>query len=83
MKLLSLEEANEALKYVKTEEDIINILNRLELSARDSDGNIKEYNTTVLYSNKPKQMGDIVNARTIDKTNANKFLNLKKNTNLQ
>lgn len=83
MKLLSLEEANEALKYVKTEEDIINILNRLDLSARDSNGNIKEYNTTVLYSNKPKQMGDIINTRTIDKTNASDFLSLKKNKDLQ
>jgi hypothetical protein len=84
MENLTPEQANELLKAANTKQDIINVLNKLDLSAHGS--------KTILYSaiedmegfkdylRKTNQYNDV---RMIDKTPVGKFLNIKENGNLK
>lgn len=84
MENLTLEQANELLKTANTKQDIINVLNKLDLSAHGS--------KTILYSGIQdmdgfkdylKKTNQYNNVRMIDKTPVGKFLNIKENGNLK
>ena len=84
MKNLTLEQANELLKTANTKQDIINILNKLNLSSPET--------KTILYSGIQdmdgfkdylKKTNQYNNVRMIDKTSVGEFLNIWENKNLQ
>ena len=84
MENLTLEQANELLKTANTKQDIINVLNKLDLSAHGS--------KTILYSGIQdmdgfkdylKKTNQYNNVRMIDKTSVGEFLDINKNTNLK
>ncbi|WP_298043567.1 calcium-binding protein, partial [uncultured Campylobacter sp.] len=84
MKNLTLEQANELLKTANTKQDIINILNKLNLSSPET--------KTILYSGIQdmdgfkdylKKTNQYNNIRMIDKTSVGDFLNIWENENLQ
>ena len=84
MKNLTLEQANELLKTANTKQDIINILNKLNLSSPETN--------TILYSGIQdmdgfkdylKKTNQYNNVRMIDKTSVGEFLNIWENKNLQ
>lgn len=84
MENLTLEQANELLKTANTKQDIINVLNKLDLSAHRSKtilySGIEDMEGFKDYLRKTNQYNDV---RMIDKTPVGKFLNIKENGNLK
>lgn len=77
MKPLSLEEANRHLYNVKTKEQLSKVIKRINLSTN------VDYKYTVFYTDKPKNIIEIPNARMIDNTCVNDLLNLETNEQLR